>query len=287
MLRLYLGYLLRRRANLEWYFEGGRTRTGKLRPPKMGVLKWLVDAFRANGADAGDVLPRAGRDRLRPAARGLRAVARGVRRHQDPREPDLGGALRPRPGRVAAAARTCASARRSRCATRSRRPPPGPARPRPAEVVPRVAFEVAHRINAATPITPGGAGDLRAARQRRPGDDPAGDAGRPRAAGGLRTQAPAAADRRRRPRPARGPAQGAAHPGPRGRRRGVRRRPRARLRRSRPGRAHEAGFYRNTVTHYFITRAIARGRRRADLRGRRRATSPRPPGSTPWPCATC
>ena len=56
MLRLYLGYLLRRRANLEWYFEGGRTRTGKLRPPKMGVLKWLVDAFVANGAEAADVL---------------------------------------------------------------------------------------------------------------------------------------------------------------------------------------------------------------------------------------
>ena len=53
MLRLYLGFLLRQHANLEWYFEGGRTRTGKLRPPRMGVLRYLVDAFRANG-DASD-----------------------------------------------------------------------------------------------------------------------------------------------------------------------------------------------------------------------------------------
>ena len=55
VLRLYLGHLIRQHANLEWYFEGGRTRTGKLRPPKMGVLRYLVDAFVANGTDADDV----------------------------------------------------------------------------------------------------------------------------------------------------------------------------------------------------------------------------------------
>ncbi|MFZ2501476.1 MAG: 1-acyl-sn-glycerol-3-phosphate acyltransferase, partial [Nocardioides sp.] len=55
VLRLYLGHLLRQHANLEWYFEGGRTRTGKLRPPKMGVLRYLVDAFVA--ADATDGVP--------------------------------------------------------------------------------------------------------------------------------------------------------------------------------------------------------------------------------------
>ncbi|MGA8851217.1 MAG: 1-acyl-sn-glycerol-3-phosphate acyltransferase, partial [Aeromicrobium sp.] len=54
MLRLYLGFLLRQHANLEWYFEGGRTRTGKLRPPRMGVLRYLVDAFQTNGDDSDD-----------------------------------------------------------------------------------------------------------------------------------------------------------------------------------------------------------------------------------------
>lgn len=44
-LKAYIAYLLEHRANLEWYIEGGRTRTGKLRPPRMGILSYLVDAF--------------------------------------------------------------------------------------------------------------------------------------------------------------------------------------------------------------------------------------------------
>jgi len=42
--REYFGHLLDKRFNLEWYIEGGRTRTGKLRPPKYGLLRYLVDA---------------------------------------------------------------------------------------------------------------------------------------------------------------------------------------------------------------------------------------------------
>ncbi|MGH9122807.1 MAG: 1-acyl-sn-glycerol-3-phosphate acyltransferase, partial [Acidimicrobiales bacterium] len=45
-LRSYLGHLVERRYNLEWYLEGGRSRTGKLRPPRLGVLAYLVEAFR-------------------------------------------------------------------------------------------------------------------------------------------------------------------------------------------------------------------------------------------------
>jgi glycerol-3-phosphate O-acyltransferase len=45
VLRQYLGYLVGKRFNLEWYIEGGRTRTGKLLPPKMGLLRYLVDAI--------------------------------------------------------------------------------------------------------------------------------------------------------------------------------------------------------------------------------------------------
>jgi glycerol-3-phosphate O-acyltransferase len=51
VLREYLGYLVRKRFNLEWYIEGGRTRTGKLRPPRYGILSYLVDAFRESGVD--------------------------------------------------------------------------------------------------------------------------------------------------------------------------------------------------------------------------------------------
>ncbi|GAA4796240.1 hypothetical protein GCM10023200_35410 [Actinomycetospora chlora] len=42
--REYFAHLLDKRFNLEWYIEGGRTRTGKLRPPRYGLLRYLVDA---------------------------------------------------------------------------------------------------------------------------------------------------------------------------------------------------------------------------------------------------
>jgi glycerol-3-phosphate O-acyltransferase len=51
VLRTYLQYLIEKRLNLEWYIEGGRTRTGKLRPPKYGLLTYLVDAFDEMGGD--------------------------------------------------------------------------------------------------------------------------------------------------------------------------------------------------------------------------------------------
>jgi glycerol-3-phosphate O-acyltransferase len=50
----YLAYLLGKRFNLEWYFEGGRTRTGKLRPPRYGLLNYLASAVRTRKVD--DVL---------------------------------------------------------------------------------------------------------------------------------------------------------------------------------------------------------------------------------------
>ncbi|MGW5314590.1 glycerol-3-phosphate 1-O-acyltransferase [Nocardia thailandica] len=42
----YFAYLLAKRFNMEWYFEGGRTRTGKLRPPRYGLLNYLAAAVR-------------------------------------------------------------------------------------------------------------------------------------------------------------------------------------------------------------------------------------------------
>ncbi|MFG1796799.1 glycerol-3-phosphate 1-O-acyltransferase [Nocardia sp. NPDC049149] len=44
----YFAYLLAKRFNMEWYFEGGRTRTGKLRPPRYGLLNYLAAAVRAD-----------------------------------------------------------------------------------------------------------------------------------------------------------------------------------------------------------------------------------------------
>jgi glycerol-3-phosphate O-acyltransferase len=51
VVREYLGYLVSQGRNLEWYMEGGRSRTGKLRPPKYGLLRYLVDAIESGVAD--------------------------------------------------------------------------------------------------------------------------------------------------------------------------------------------------------------------------------------------
>src|SRR6266576_2347253 len=52
-LREYLGYLLAKRFNLEWYMEGGRSRTGKLRPPRYGLLAYVAEAVaRGRASDA-------------------------------------------------------------------------------------------------------------------------------------------------------------------------------------------------------------------------------------------
>jgi glycerol-3-phosphate O-acyltransferase len=49
--REYFGHLVAKRFNLEWYMEGGRTRTGKLRPPRYGLLNYLVAALDDGRAD--------------------------------------------------------------------------------------------------------------------------------------------------------------------------------------------------------------------------------------------
>ncbi|WP_227998336.1 glycerol-3-phosphate 1-O-acyltransferase [Nocardia australiensis] len=53
----YFAYLLAKRFNLEWYFEGGRTRTGKLRPPRYGLLNYLAAAVRSNRIDDVMLIP--------------------------------------------------------------------------------------------------------------------------------------------------------------------------------------------------------------------------------------
>lgn len=56
-LREYMAYLMRKRFNLEWYIEGGRSRTGKLRPPRYGLLSYLVEAFREGEVDDVALVP--------------------------------------------------------------------------------------------------------------------------------------------------------------------------------------------------------------------------------------
>ena len=52
--REYFAFLLGKRFNLEWHMEGGRSRTGKLRPPRHGLLRYVADAVERGRVD--DVL---------------------------------------------------------------------------------------------------------------------------------------------------------------------------------------------------------------------------------------
>lgn len=47
VLRHYLGYLLEKRFPLSWAFEGTRSRVGKLMPPRYGLLKYVVESAHA------------------------------------------------------------------------------------------------------------------------------------------------------------------------------------------------------------------------------------------------
>ena len=59
VLRQYIDYLIEKRFSLEWYIEGGRSRSGKLLPPRFGLLAYVVDAYRRGKSE--DVLPDPGR----------------------------------------------------------------------------------------------------------------------------------------------------------------------------------------------------------------------------------
>jgi len=56
-LRLWLAHLVGQRRPLQWFIEGTRSRTGKLGPPRLGLLAYLVDAWRDGELDDLHLLP--------------------------------------------------------------------------------------------------------------------------------------------------------------------------------------------------------------------------------------
>ena len=45
VLREYVGYIVEKRFNLSWSIEGTRSRTGKMLPPKLGLMCYVADAY--------------------------------------------------------------------------------------------------------------------------------------------------------------------------------------------------------------------------------------------------
>jgi len=54
VLKEYVGYLAEKRFNLTWSIEGTRSRTGKMLPPKLGLMSYVADAYLDGRSD--DVL---------------------------------------------------------------------------------------------------------------------------------------------------------------------------------------------------------------------------------------
>ncbi len=57
VLREYVGYVLEKRFNLSWAIEGTRSRTGKMLPPRLGLLSYAADAYLAGRVDDILLLP--------------------------------------------------------------------------------------------------------------------------------------------------------------------------------------------------------------------------------------
>jgi len=150
-LRSYIGQLVANRANLVWSIEGGRSRTGKLRPPRYGLLRYVVDAVEAVDAPEALVVPvsivydqlpthevtlmtseASGLGKQSENVRWLIGYARGLRHRLGRVYVDLGQPLRLRERLAELRADD----------------------PTERHAVERVALEVSHRINRATPVTP-------------------------------------------------------------------------------------------------------------------------------------
>lgn len=147
-LRAYTAQLVRERANVAWSIEGGRTRTGKLRPPTYGILRYLVDSLEyAPGSDIMLVPVSIVYDQLHEVGLMTAEARGGVKRPEDLRW--LFRLARQQRDRLGRAYLDFGE--------------PLPLRQRLAELrtdeqhsgyeVERVALDVSHRINRATPVT--------------------------------------------------------------------------------------------------------------------------------------
>ena len=153
-LREYMGFLMRKRFNLEWYIEGGRSRTGKLRPPRYGLLSYLVDAFDRGGIEDAQLVPVSiVYDQLYEVG-AMAAEERGAQKTAE----SLGwlvGYARAQGrgfGKVHVSVGEPLSLRAALAAAREEGEGSGAGRRDTS--LEKVAFEVCHRIGRATPITP-------------------------------------------------------------------------------------------------------------------------------------
>ena len=57
VLRSYIDFLIEKRFPLQWFIEGGRSRSGKLLPPRYGLLAYVVDSYLRRKSDDVVLIP--------------------------------------------------------------------------------------------------------------------------------------------------------------------------------------------------------------------------------------
>jgi glycerol-3-phosphate O-acyltransferase len=148
-LRAYAAQLVQNHANLAWSIEGGRTRTGKLRPPVFGILRYITDAVdEIDGPEVYLVPTSIVYDQLHEVEAMTTEAYGAVKRPEDLRF--LVGLARQQGKRLGRAYLDFGE--------------PLPLRKRLEEMrgdeagtgteIERIALDVEHRINRATPVTP-------------------------------------------------------------------------------------------------------------------------------------
>jgi len=55
--RHYIDYLVGQRVPLSWSIEGTRSRTGKLMPPKLGLIQWVIESYRRSSCEDALLVP--------------------------------------------------------------------------------------------------------------------------------------------------------------------------------------------------------------------------------------
>jgi len=152
VLHSYVDYLIEKRFSLEWYIEGGRSRSGKLLPPRFGLLAYVVDAYRRARSDDVFLIPVSiAYDQIQDVGDYV-AEQRGAAKQREGfgwfvklvRRIQREGRIHIRFGEPLSLAKALG-------------PPDPSAEPNPDEeslALQKIAFDVCVRINAATPITP-------------------------------------------------------------------------------------------------------------------------------------
>ncbi len=151
VLKRYLAYLIENRKNLEWYIEGGRTRTGKLRPPRYGILSYVVDAFAEYPEHDVHIVPTSIIYDQQHEVGAISAEETGGAKKAE----SLGWLFdfaKSQSRRLGRAHLRFGEPLSLRDAVKLTLDDEG--NPRPRLAVPKVAFETADRINAVTPVTP-------------------------------------------------------------------------------------------------------------------------------------